>query len=367
MAKKDETFMRECLRLAAKGKGWVSPNPLVGAVLVKGGKVVAKGYHEMFGGPHAEVNCLRNWKGSLRSATLFVNLEPCGHQGKTPPCTALIIHRGIRRVVIGMVDPNPLVRGAGIRQLRQAGIDVTVGVLEQECRELNRMFIRHITLKRPYLHIKIAQSADGRIAGPRGTRRWLTSRASRMLVHAWRGEHDAVLVGAKTVRVDDPELTVRLTPGRNPDVVILDGRFRVPERAKVFQELTSRRVFLLVAQDALGRGSSKAVRLASRGVTIVPLPARQGRMALRDVVATLYNHRIGSVLVEGGAQVFSAFVAEGLFDQLSVFVSPKHLGSGLAALSADVRRGKPARLIQMENITVQESGDDLLVQAFVSA
>ncbi len=361
----DEKRMSECLRLAVLGRGYVSPNPLVGAVLVKRGRIVARGYHEFFGGPHAEVNCLSHWKGSLRGTTLYVNLEPCAHQGKTPPCTELIIRRGIRRVVVGMVDPNPLVRGSGIRKLRQSGVEVTVGVLEEECRGINRMFIRHVTARRPYVHLKIAQSADGRIAGPPGGDRWITSLPSRRLVHEWRGTHDAVLVGARTVKADDPDLTVRLSEGRDPDVVILDGRLRVPESSKVFRNVSSRRVLIATSMEALMNSEAKAARLTARGVTVLPFTGHGGRLVVGDVLKGLYAHRIGSLLVEGGADVFSQFIEEGLFDELSVFVAPKHLGSGLRPLTPEVRPAARGRSLRINRITSNESGDDLLVQAFV--
>ena len=358
--------MRECFPLAVLGKGNVSPNPLVGAVLVKNGRTIASGYHEFYGGPHAEVNCLDGVKGNLRSATLYVNLEPCAHHGKTPPCVDRIIRQGIGRVVVGMVDPNPLVRGHGIRKLRQAGVDVIVGVLENECRELNRIYIRHITLRRPYIHLKIAQSADGRIAGPLGTNRWFTSLSSRKLVHAWRAEHDAVLVGARTVRIDDPELTVRLAQGRDPDAIVIDGQLRVPEKAKLFRDLSKRRVLLVTSSEALKNSRDKVARLSARGVIVLPFPSHLGHLSLVDILRGLYAHHIGSILVEGGAQVFSQFIEEGLFDQLSVFVAPKYFGRGLRALTPTVRRTAPGRSLRIDRITAQDSGDDLLVQAFVN-
>ena len=201
MSDDHERFMSECLLLAELGKGQVSPNPLVGAVLVRDGRVVARGYHQRCGGPHAEMNCLAHYTGDVRSATMYVSLEPCSHHGKTPPCADMLSGSGLRHVVVGMKDPNPLVSGRGIERLRNAGVEVTVGVLEREARELNRVFVTHIRAKRPYVHVKIAQSMDGFIASPNARRRWISSAASRALVHRWRAEYDAVLVGAGTVIV----------------------------------------------------------------------------------------------------------------------------------------------------------------------
>ena len=226
--------MQECLRLAERGRGSVSPNPMVGAVLVRKGRVLGRGYHARFGGPHAEVNCLGSVRGSTADSTLYVNLEPCAYYGKTPPCVDAVIAAGVREVFTAMKDPNPRVAGRGIRKLRSAGITVHVGLLGDEAKRLNRAFIRHTTVRRPFVHLKIAQSLDGMIAGPRRDNRWITSSASRALVHRMRSEHDAVLVGAGTIRADNPLLTVRSARGRNPHVVILDGRLNVSPKARIF-------------------------------------------------------------------------------------------------------------------------------------
>jgi len=322
-------IMRECLSLAKKGSGAVSPNPLVGAVLVKGGRIVARGYHRRFGGRHAEVECLRSYRGDISSATLYVNLEPCSYFGKTPPCTDLILRSGIRRVVVAMKDPNPLVSGRGIRRLRRAGVDVILGVLKEEAVALNRFFVKHIATEMPYVHLKLAQSLDGKIADAGGNSRWISSPESRLLVHQWRAEYDAILVGAGTVQNDNPALTVRTTRGRDPQVVILDRRFDVPTGSRVFSVNRRRRIFLLIGRNAARRQTRKTTTLRNQGIEVVEFPSERGHFSLRRVLRFLYSRGIGSLLVEGGGRVFSNFIQSGLADELSVFVAPRIIGEGV--------------------------------------
>ncbi|MBP1647869.1 MAG: 5-amino-6-(5-phosphoribosylamino)uracil reductase / diaminohydroxyphosphoribosylaminopyrimidine [Bacteroidetes bacterium] len=353
----DRIFMQECLRLARRGKGYVSPNPMVGAVLVQDGRILARGYHRKFGGPHAEVDCLSRFSGDVRRATLYVNLEPCSYHGKTPPCASLIVARGIGRVVAAMKDPNPRVAGRGLRILRRAGVRTAVGMMEAEARSLNRVFARHITARRPYVHVKIAQSRDGSIAG--GRSRWISSLQSRKRVHAMRAEYDAVLVGAGTVRADNPSLTVRLVKGRNPDVVVLDGALSLPAGAKLLAPRNSRRVFLFTTTQALRQRTARANRLRSRGVTIIPLKGESGRFALHEVVSELYQRDVASILVEGGANVFTRFLTDGLVDEVTLFVSSEFFGTGVTAIEGGSVRSR--RLAMAEKITVGKSGRDTTI------
>jgi diaminohydroxyphosphoribosylaminopyrimidine deaminase / 5-amino-6-(5-phosphoribosylamino)uracil reductase len=353
--------MKECLRLARRGAGRVSPNPMVGAVLVRRGRVIARGYHHFYGGPHAEIECLSRASGDLSAASLYVNLEPCVHHGKTPPCVDAIKRSGVGRVVIAMEDPNPLVAGKGIRSLRRSGIEVIVGVLGSEARSLNRMFIRYISVGRPFVHLKVAQSSDGFIAPPRGRRVWLTSVRSRRLVHRWRAEHDAVLVGAGTIIADDPALDVRHVEGRSPLVAILDGRLRTPAGARVFH--TGSRVIIFCAKGTFERSKSKARALVDRGAVIIGLPSKRGRVSLGSVLRFLFKANVGSVLVEGGAQVFSAFAEEGLIDQLSIFAAPQRLGKGLRAFDAPGRLGRrDRRRAGKVAVSSRRVGRDVLLQ-----
>jgi diaminohydroxyphosphoribosylaminopyrimidine deaminase/5-amino-6-(5-phosphoribosylamino)uracil reductase len=348
--------MAECLRLAALGEGRVSPNPLVGAVLVRNGRILSRGYHRRFGGPHAEVECLRKFRGDPRGTTLYVNLEPCAHQGKTPPCTDLILASGIHDVVVAMQDPNPLVRGRGIRTLRRAGVRVRTGVLGAEARDLNERFVIGMTRRRPYIHLKLALSRDGFITHAAGTERRITGRDARVLVHRWRASHDAVLVGAGTIRADDPALTVRHAAGRDPDVVILDGRLSVPPDARVFRSARDRRVYVVTWE---GRKRTEKVRrlLEKRGVEIIELPGRRGRIALPMVVRELYRHHIGSLLVEGGADVAEQLIARGLVDRLSVFVTPVVFGGGLKGIAV---KG-PAPVLAGSSVHAEQVGRDVLM------
>jgi diaminohydroxyphosphoribosylaminopyrimidine deaminase/5-amino-6-(5-phosphoribosylamino)uracil reductase len=401
MTKGAANFMRECLLLALRGAGRVSPNPMVGALLVKGRKVVSWGWHHEFGGTHAEVDCLRRAHGGARGATLYVNLEPCSHHGKTPPCTEALIEAGIRHVVIAMRDPNPLVSGCGVKRLRGAGIEVVEGILKDEARFLNRFFCTHILSARPYVHVKVAESLDGRITG--GNSRWITSLPSRRLVHRWRAMHDAVLVGAGTVLADRPSLTVRLVRGRDPHVVVLDGELRLGAEECRFAGRSRRRIILCTSSEAVRRHGARARALARAGVELLAFPSRRGVLDLDLVLAELYNTGIGSILVEGGAGVNARLSEAGLIDEFSSFIAPAIHGRGLGAFESVESRSpapggsrdreiasglhrKPAFLsiegrnpvsfrspasasgknkaVAMRTITVYNSGGDVLIRAF---
>ena len=359
MTDKHQNYMQECFRLAKKGEGLVSPNPLVGAVLVRAGEIIGRGYHHRLGGPHAEVECLRRARGPIAGSTLFVNLEPCSHHGKTPPCADLIIRSGIRRVVVATPDPNPRVAGRGIRQLRKAGVRVDVGVLEEDARVLNKVFFLHIVRRRPYVHLKIAQTLDGMIASRSGGPRWISSKESRVLVHRWRAQHDAVLVGVGTVIADDPRLTVRLHKGRHPATVVLDGGLEVPLEAALFR--AAREVFVIASQDALHRQSRKARKLEELGVTLIGIEDSVCTLNLHRVMKSLYRHGIGSVLVEGGREVFSQFLRRGPVDELSLFLAPTVMGHGIPAVT---NVGGERSLVRFSRWSAMPVGRDILIQAF---
>lgn len=341
----------------------VSPNPMVGAVLARSGRILARGHHAVFGGPHAEVNCLRRVKGSMRNATLYVSLEPCAHAGKTPPCADLIIRKRIPRVVVAMKDPNPRVAGRGIRKLRAAGIEVVVGVLEQEARHLNRAFVTLMEEGRPHIHVKAAMSLDGRIAQREGEQTWLSSEEARWVVHAWRATHDAVLIGAGTLLADNPLLTVRAAKGRDPDVVVLDGSLRSPLNARAFQDTERRRVFVLTDRSSLRRHATHARMLSLAGVIVLGVPARRGVIPLKTVLAVLREQNIGSVLVEGGAQVFRRFVRSGLVDEMSLFVAPLLMGDGVPAFPADPAASMRSAMLQAVALESRMIGPDVLMRA----
>jgi diaminohydroxyphosphoribosylaminopyrimidine deaminase/5-amino-6-(5-phosphoribosylamino)uracil reductase len=328
----DQLRMLECLSLAEKGAGYVSPNPMVGAVLVKNGKVVGRGHHRRFGGPHAEVYALRQAGKNSRGGTLYVNLEPCCHYGKTPPCTDLIIQSGVKRVVVGMKDPNPLVNGKGIRILRSKGIKVDVGILQEDCRKLNEVFEKYVTTGLPFVTLKIAQTLDGKIADANGHSRWITNVHSRKLVHALRARYDAVLVGANTVRKDDPRLTVRFVKGRNPYRVVLDGNLSLSLRAKVFNDSNRNKTLLFAGVQVAHKKANFLGQLSRKGVRTILLESLNNKfLEIHSVLRILSRENVSSVLVEGGARTYAQFIEAGLVDKYIVFIAPKIFGKGLSA------------------------------------
>jgi diaminohydroxyphosphoribosylaminopyrimidine deaminase/5-amino-6-(5-phosphoribosylamino)uracil reductase len=328
---KDLTFMRLALRLARKGAGKVSPNPMVGAVLVKNDQIIATGYHEQFGRAHAEVNAINSAREPVRDSTLYCTLEPCCHSNKnTPPCAQRIIKEGIKRVVIGSIDPNPEVSGKGIQLLRKAGIETEIGVSAAENDELNRFYIKYIKHGLPYVTVKIAQTIDGRIGLDRNRQTWLTSKRAQRLVHRWRSEYDAVLVGANTIRSDNPRLNVRAIRGRNPVRLVLSDSLDLPPDSLIFSQNTSARVIMFTGQES---GSDVFKKIQKTGADVVHLADEPDR--LRRMLSYLYKHNIASVLIEGGQSVFSQFIASGLADELQIFIAPKIFGRGVDSVSSE--------------------------------
>ncbi len=322
----DTAYMQRALALAREGQGQVHPNPLVGAVIVKDHKIIGEGAHWELGQAHAEINALNSLSSSPENSTLFVNLEPCTYHGRTPPCVPAIIESGITRVVMGMLDPNPQVNGKGVAQLRAAGIAVEVGVLESECRELNRGFIRHMQTGLPWVTLKLAMTIDGFIADRAGNSKWITGEESRKAVHRWRAEHDAVLVGANTVAVDDPQLTVRSVPGQNPVRVVVEGRQSVPDTARVFNTPSETMTLLFT-----GEHRSDSALEDKPGVDRILLESDDEMIPWEKILRNLSEeYGILSVLVEGGAGVASSLMASGLMDELIIMTAPKILGRGLS-------------------------------------
>lgn len=322
----DEKFMQFALRMAVKGAGCVSPNPMVGAIAVKDGKVLAKAYHKRFGDMHAETSLLSKLAPQqANGATIYVNLEPCCHHGKTAPCTSALISAGVKRVVIAQQDPNPLVNGKGMEQLRNAGIDVLCGVCESEARRLNAPFNTFITAGRPWILLKVAQSIDGRIALANGQSRWITGESSRTEVHRIRTRLDAVLVGVQTIIDDDPELNVRLAKGRNPIRVIADSRLRIPESSRVLAHKDKKRTWILTTD---GVDDKKIGRLKKAGVSVIVCAAApNGRVDFNDALRRLADLNVASILVEGGGTIHAALLSENLWDELIVAIAPIIIGS----------------------------------------
>lgn len=366
MGLKDEDWMRWALQLAASARGQTSPNPMVGAVIVKDGELVGQGAHLKAGGPHAEVHALRMAGEKARGATVYVTLEPCDHHGRTPPCSRALIEHGVARVVVAMVDPNPLVAGGGIRRLRQAGVKVEVGLLEEDARALNRGFIQRMTRGRPWVIAKIAMTLDAQIATRTGESRWITGEKAREKVHELRSRVDAVVTGVGTVIADDPRLTARPPGGglpRQPLRVVLDSRLRIPADAQILSTVSARTVV------CAGRGLAPAERvaeLAARGVDVWLIdPDSEGGLDLRQVFGRLGEAGVNTALVEAGGRLQGSVFRSGLVDEVVFFLAPKLLmGSGIPALAGEgvERLAQSARL---EITGVETVGEDLKVTALV--
>lgn len=319
----DTKFMRLALTAGRKGLGRTSPNPPVGAVIVRRGDVVGTGYHHRAGEPHAEIEALRAAGRRARGATLYVTLEPCNHHGRTPPCSEAVAAAGLRRVVIGTPDPNPSVAGGGADRLRSAGLEVASGTLQHECDELIAFFRKHVRTGRPFVTLKLAASLDGRIATATGDSRWITGPASRRHVHHLRDIHDAVLVGAETAILDDPELTCRRRGGRNPLRVVVDGRLRLPVQAKLVAGAAAVPTLVFTAR---GADPQRVAELRAAGVDVVAIPGRAGILPWKRILSELGRRGASSVLVEGGSQVATALLRARLVDRLNLFLAPKLLG-----------------------------------------
>ncbi len=321
---RDEIFMRRALTLARVRKGLTHPNPTVGCVIVRDGKIVGEGFHQKAGEPHAEVVALKKAGKRAEGSTVYVTLEPCSHYGRTPPCALALIKAKVKRVVVATTDPNPLVSGKGIEMLREAGIEVTLGVLKEEAEKLNEDFFHYITKGVPFVVLKVAQTLDGFIADSRGFSKWITSEESRRYVHLLRCQSDAVLVGVNTVLKDDPLLTVReVYCERQPLRVVLDTRLRIPPNARITDTSAAPTLVFTAADNA-----EKIKALEKKGVEVIRIPAEGGRIPLRKVLKVLAKREVVQLLVEGGASVFSSFVRENLASKLVVFTAPKVLGSG---------------------------------------
>ena len=343
---KEEKYMQRCLELAANGLGNVAPNPLVGAVLVSDEKIIGEGFHKKFGEAHAEVNAIesflkssRNKTGELSKAALYVNLEPCNHQGKTPPCTELIIKHKIPRVIIGCADPNKNVSGNGIEVLRQAGCEVITGVMEKESLELNKRFITYHLKKRPYIILKFAQSRDGFMAPENFVSKeeaWLTNNWSRKLVHKWRSEVQAVMVGTNTALADNPLLTTRLWHGKNPVRIVIDKSLRLSPSLNIFN--SESRTIIFNGEKEETKNNLEYIKI-------------DFTYPLEEILHVLYLREIESVLVEGGAVLLSSFIQKNLWDEARVFSVNKFFSRGIKAPAI------PAHPFSEENI----DGDELVV------
>jgi diaminohydroxyphosphoribosylaminopyrimidine deaminase / 5-amino-6-(5-phosphoribosylamino)uracil reductase len=362
MVNEDEKWMRRAIRLAEKGRGRTSPNPMVGAVLVKDRRVVGEGYHAKAGEPHAEIIALREAGEGARGASLYLNLEPCTHYGRTPPCAPAVIEAGVQRVVIGMKDPNPLVKGGGVENLKKAGLNVEVGILEKECRRLNEAFCKYILNKEPFVILKAAATIDGKIATREGDSKWISGEASRRLVHRLRDQVDGILIGIGTVLKDDPQLTARIRGGKDPYRIVLDSRLRIPEDARVFGTSPSKTIVITTELAS----KEKRERLEKRGVKLLVIDSNEERVDLKTCLSRLGEMEIVSLMVEGGSQISGSFLDEGLIDKLLLFFSPKIIGDKQAPGVFDGRGAatlKEATLLS--ELRTRRTGDDILVEGYI--
>jgi len=359
----DRKMMRNSLRLAKKGYGFVAPNPLVGATIVKNRKIIGEGWHAKYGETHAEINAINNSIESVESSTIYINLEPCSHQGKTPACSLALIQNKFKRVVISSLDPNPLVSGRGVNMLLLAGIEVETGILKKEALKLNERFFKFIQSKQPFIAIKMANSLDGKIATYTGDSKWITNEKSRLFSHRLRLQYSAILVGINTILADNPVLNVRLKniKTRNPLRIVLDSKLQISLDAKILDISTAPTLIATTEQAA----SDKIKQLENLGVQVLLCPVKEGRIDLQFLIEKLGSIGIDSVLVEGGGTVNFGFAKEKLVDKVYAFFAPKLIGGksaktgmegdGFATLSD---------AIELKNLSYTKMKNDLLIEAY---
>ncbi|MFH1753154.1 MAG: bifunctional diaminohydroxyphosphoribosylaminopyrimidine deaminase/5-amino-6-(5-phosphoribosylamino)uracil reductase RibD [Candidatus Omnitrophota bacterium] len=359
----DGHFMKMALALAKRGEGLTSPNPLVGTVLVKNGRVLSKGYHKRAGSHHAEIIALNKAGKKAMGSTLYVTLEPCVHHGKTPPCVDRIIKEGVKRVVIGARDPNPINNGRGMKRLRREGVDVVCGVLRSEAERLNRAFNVYITKKRPYVSIKAAQSLDGKIATFSGNSKWITNRLSRNFAHNLRGRVDAVLVGVNTVIKDDPRLSARAgNPKKQPIKIVLDSRLRAPLTRRLFKN--GKKDVIVAA--TVRAPKERVERFRRAGIEVVLFKEDRGVVDIRALLRYLAKRGISHLLVEGGGSVIASFIDKALADEVFIFISPRIIGGRDATTSVEGRgAGSLGEAVRLKFVEVKKLNGDILIHADV--
>lgn len=358
----DQDYMQLALELAQKGLGWTAPNPMVGAVIVKDGVIIGSGYHQRYGQLHAERNALAACSQSTQGATMYVTLEPCCHYGKTPPCTEAIIENGISRVVIGSLDPNPLVAGKGAALLRQHGIAVTEGVLQQQCDKLNIIFLHYIKYKTPYVVMKYAMTMDGKIATYSGKSKWITGEAARQQVQEDRHRYHAIMVGVGTVLADDPLLTCRLPDSKNPVRIICDTHLRTPLQSQIIQ--TAQQVPTILATSCSEQEKLDPYQQA--GCLLLTVPEENGRINLRQLMQQLGARNIDSILLEGGSTLNWSALSSGIVHKVQVYLAPKLFG-GASAFSPIAGNGVacPDHAYRLTTPAITQLGTDLLLESEV--
>lgn len=360
----DEYFMKRALNLAEKGMGFTSPNPLVGAVIVKNGKIIAEGYHESYGENHAEINALNNAIEDVYGTTMYVNLEPCSHFGKTPPCVNRIVKSGIKKVVVAMEDPNPAVSGNGIKILKENGIEVEVGILKKEAEKLNEIFIKYIITKRPFIIMKAGMSLDGKIATHTGDSRWVTGEKSREYGHILRQKVSSILVGVNTVIMDDPMLNTRLNKieCKDPIRIVLDSYGRTPLTSKILNINPSNTI--IAVTNLAADENIKAFK--ERGADVIITPAKNHKVDLEFLIEELGNKKIDSLLIEGGGEVNFSFLKENLVDKVIFFIAPKIIGGKDAKTPVE---GEGVECLEdaicLQNVQITNMGKNIMVEGYL--
>ena len=359
----DEKWMRIALDLAKKGEGFVNPNPMVGAVIVKGERIIGEGFHTKFGQEHAEVEAIKNASESVKGATIYVTLEPCSNYGKTPPCADLIISKKFKRVVVGTLDPNPLVAGRGINKIKAAGIEVTVGVLEDECRKINEVFLKYIKNKEPFVLMKSAVSLDGKIATSKGESKWITSDEARRKVHASRGKYAAIMVGINTVLEDNPSLTCRLEGKKSPIRVVIDSALKIPLDSNIVK--TAKEIPVIVA--CTKKANEEVIRkLETLGVKVIATNDKEGRVDLKELVKKIGEMNIDSILLEGGGTLNYSALSEGIIDKVQFYIAPKIIGGINSKTSVEgigIDKLKDAFKIKISEVS--KISDDIFIEGYV--
>ena len=354
----DAEYMRRAISLAEKGRGWTNPNPLVGCVIVKNGEIVAQGYHEKIGGWHAERNAILNCQADLTDATAYVTLEPCCHHGRTPPCSDLLIERGIKKVFIGSRDPNPLVYGKGAKQLRAAGVEVVEDFLREECDQLNPIFFHYIQTKRPYVLLKYAMTADGKIATSTGESKWITGELARAKVQETRHQYRAIMVGVETVLADNPMLNSRMPNARQPVRIVCDSHLRTPLDCQLVQTAKDYPTIIATISEDL----QKIAKFEPLGVEVLLCKAKNRRVDLLDLLQKLGEKQIDSLLIEGGASLNFSALESGVVNRVHCYIAPKLVGGRIAKTPIGGEGiSDLSQAVKLKMNSIEMIGEDVLI------
>jgi|TARA_B100001971_G_C18141126_1_gene510445 diaminohydroxyphosphoribosylaminopyrimidine deaminase/5-amino-6-(5-phosphoribosylamino)uracil reductase len=351
-------YLEMAIKLAEKGRGKVSPNPLVGCLIIKRGRIVGRGYHKKAGDHHAEVNALKEAGKKAKDSILYCTLEPCSHWGKTPPCTEQIVQSGVREIVIGNKDPNPMVNG--FEELKGRGIKSRIGILDEECAKLNEVYLKWMKTKKPFVIVKAAMSLDGKIATKSGDSKYISGKEARKIVHELRSDLDAVMVGSNTVKKDNPELTVRLTRGENPIKIVIDSKLKISEKAKIVKKEPGK--LIIITSKTANKKKVKALQL--KGVRFIHTNLNRGKIDLKEAMKELGKHDITSIMIEGGAVLNAEAIRAGIVDKMLFFISPKMIGQGPAAVG-DLGITQVDKALKLKNIDFKKIGKDILVEGYL--